>query len=126
MNKVSDETIIQKVTRQLSNRGMQSPCRIAVTARKGDVTLTGTIQYEHQRIAAMHAVRSIDGVRRVMDHLQVQAKAVQKTIPVQRPITEQIAPPTEKTSPTVEKTVSVDADPVTCKAGNRDIPSNPA
>jgi len=71
MNKVTDATIIQKVTKQLSNRGMQSPCRIAVAARKGDVTLSGTIQFEHQRIAALHAVRGIDGVRRVMDHLQV-------------------------------------------------------
>ena len=80
MNKVPDEAIIQKVTRQLSNRGMQSPCHIAVTARRGDVTLSGTIQYEHQRIAALHAARGIDGVRRVMDHLQVQPKAVQRVI----------------------------------------------
>ena len=55
MNKVPDATIIQKVTKQLSNRGMQSPCHIAVAVRKGDVTLTGSIQYEHQRIAALHA-----------------------------------------------------------------------
>jgi hypothetical protein len=127
VNKVPDEAIVQKVTRQLSNRGMQSPCHIAVTARRGDVTLSGTIQYEHQRLAALHAVRGIDGVRRVTDHLQVQAKIVQ------RPITERTAPvetdqgplppkttptdkekttPTdkEKTTPTAEKTAPLDAD----------------
>jgi len=73
MNKVSDETIIQKVTRQLSNRGMQSPCHIDVVSRKGDVTLSGTIQYEHQRLAALHAVRGVDGVRHVVDQMHVQS-----------------------------------------------------
>ncbi|MGD0382879.1 MAG: BON domain-containing protein [Thermoguttaceae bacterium] len=128
MNKVSDETIVQKVTRQLSNRGMQSPCHIAVAARKGDVTLSGTIQFEYQRIAALHAARGIDGVRRVMDHLQVQDKVVQKTITVQRPITEKTAPADkEKTAPVdKEKTAPADADPITSKVGNRDVPSNPA
>jgi hypothetical protein len=74
MNKVSDQTIIQKVTRQLSNRGMQSPCHIAVVARRGAVTLSGTIQYEHQRLAALHAARGVDGVRQVMDQLHVESK----------------------------------------------------
>ena len=97
MNKVPDATIIQKVTKQLSNRGMQSPCHIAVAVRKGDVTLTGTIQFEHQRIAALHAVRGIDGVRRVMDQLKVQAKVAQKIITIQRPIIGKIAPAAEKT-----------------------------
>ena len=111
MNRVPDETIVQKVTRQLSNRGMQSPCRIAVAARKGDVTLTGTIQFEYQRIAALHAARGIDGVRRVMDHLQVQAKTVQKTITFQRPITEKTTPiDKEQTAPTMEKIAPVDAE----------------
>ncbi len=119
MNKVPDEAIIQKVTRQLCNRGMQSPCHIAVAARRGDVTLSGTIQYEHQRLTALHAVRGIDGVRRVMDHLQVQAKMVQRTLPAkiapeetdQGPIPVKTAPADkEKTAPTTEKTAPLDAD----------------
>jgi osmotically-inducible protein OsmY len=75
MNKVSDQTIIQKATQQLSSRGMQSPCHIAVIAHSGDVTLSGTILYEHQRLTALHAVRGIDGVRRVVDHMQLQSKS---------------------------------------------------
>jgi hypothetical protein len=116
MNKVPDATIIQKVTKQLSNHGMRAPCRIAVAARKGDVTLTGTIQFEHQRIAALHAVRGVDGVRRVMDQLKVQAKAVQKIITLQRPIAEIAAPvmeiaapATENVTPAMEKTAPVNA-----------------
>jgi hypothetical protein len=125
MNKVPDASIIQKVTRSLSNHGMRSPCHIAVAARKGDVTLSGTIQFEHQRIAALHAARGIDGVRRVMDQLKVQAKVAQKIITLQRPIAEKPAPVVEKTEPAIEKTTPVDADPITCSAGNRDVPSNP-
>ena len=124
MQKIPDATIIQKVTKQLSNHGMRSPCRIAVAARKGDVTLSGTIQFEYQRIAALHAVRGIDGVRRVMDQLKVQAKVAQKTITTQRPIaeiaapiTEKTAPATENVAPAMEKTTPVDADPLTCMAG---------
>jgi hypothetical protein len=111
---------------------MRSPCHIAVAARKGDVTLTGTIQFEYQRIAALHAARGIDGVRRVMDQLKVQAKVAQKIITLQSPITEIAAPVMEKTAqtmektiPTAEKTAPADADLVTCRAENRDLPSNP-
>ena len=120
---------------------MRSPCRIAVASRKGDVTLSGTIQFEHQRIAALHAARGIDGVRRVMDQLKVQAKTVQKIITLQRPIaektapvekeqtastTEKTVPAMEKTQPTAENTAPADAEPVTCSAGNREVPSNPS
>jgi hypothetical protein len=126
MNKVPDASIIQKVTKSLCNHGMRSPCRIAVASRKGDVTLSGTIQFEHQRIAALHAARGIDGVRRVMDQLKVQAKVVQKIITLQRPIAEKPAPVVEKTEPAIENIAPVDADPVTCSAGNRDVPSNSA
>ena len=74
MLKVSDATISQNASRHLSNRGMQSPCHINVTVRKGYVTLSGTIQYEYQRLAAIHAIRGVDGVRNVTDNLQVQSK----------------------------------------------------
>ncbi len=107
MQKIPDAIIIQKVTKQLSNHGMRSPCRIAVAARKGDVTLSGTIQFEYQRIAALHAVRGIDGVRRVMDQLKVQPKVAQKIITTQRPIAEIAAPVTEKTTPATEIAATV-------------------
>ena len=72
MSRVLDENIVQIATRQLSSRGMQAPCHIDVKARRGDVTLSGTILYEHQRMAAIHAVRTIDGVRHVVDNLRVE------------------------------------------------------
>src|SRR5688572_6889520 len=48
-NQIPDDTLLQKVSQQLSNRGLRSPCKITVAARNGDITLTGTLQYAHQR-----------------------------------------------------------------------------
>ena len=69
--KISDPMISQKVSQQLANYGMRAPCRITVATRKGNVTLTGAIQYEYQRRTVMRATSAIDGVRGVVDHMQV-------------------------------------------------------
>ena len=71
---ISDKTINHKVTQELSARGMRAPCSIAVQTNKGVVTLSGNIEYEHQRNAAMQAVRHLDGVSRVVDQLHVKPK----------------------------------------------------
>ncbi len=76
MNKVTDRMIIQKVTQQLYGRGMQSPCHIDVTAHSGDVILSGTILYEHQRQTALHAVRDVNSVRHIVDNLRVQSMSL--------------------------------------------------
>jgi osmotically-inducible protein OsmY len=72
----SDPTISRKIGELLSNRGMRSPCHIVVTARKGRVTLSGAIQYEHQRRIAVRATQSIAGVQSVQDQMQVIPKIV--------------------------------------------------
>jgi osmotically-inducible protein OsmY len=71
---VSDRAITQKISQQLQNRGMRSPCQVAVLSQKGTVTLSGKIQYDHQRRIAMQAAQGVDGVQRVVDHLQLIAK----------------------------------------------------
>ncbi len=71
---VSDHTIMSKVNQQLQNRGMRAPCHVAVMSQKGTVTLSGTIQYDHQRHMAVHATQNVDGVQRVIDHMAVIAK----------------------------------------------------
>jgi hypothetical protein len=75
---ISDKTLDQKVAQQLSARGMRSPCKIAVRTSKGVVTLSGDIEYEHQRNAAVQAARHLDGVKSVVDQLHVKAKTVQR------------------------------------------------
>ena len=68
---VPDHLLNQKVIRQLSNRGMHPPCKVVVSTHNGSITLSGQIQYEHQRRPAVRAAQNIEGVQRVVDQLQV-------------------------------------------------------
>jgi osmotically-inducible protein OsmY len=70
---VPDKRISQKVEQHISRAGLGSHTKVKVTIRNGDVTLSGTLQYETQRRPVLHAVRSVEGVRRVVDQLQVKA-----------------------------------------------------
>ncbi len=69
--KTPDPIITQKVTERLSSLGVRAPCRVTVASNKGNVTLSGTIQYEHQRHMAVRASKNVPGVLRVMDQMQV-------------------------------------------------------
>jgi osmotically-inducible protein OsmY len=72
---VPDRQISQKVEQRVSRAGLGSQAKIAVQVRNGDVTLSGNLQYETQRRPVLHAARGVDGVRRIVDHLQVKAMA---------------------------------------------------
>jgi osmotically-inducible protein OsmY len=69
--KVQDPAISQRVNERLSSLGVRSPCRVTVACNKGNVTLSGTIQYEHQRHIAVRASKNVPGVLRVVDQMQV-------------------------------------------------------
>jgi osmotically-inducible protein OsmY len=43
-----------------------------VQAKNGEVTLTGDIQFAHQRTAAMNAASTASGVRSVVDRLTMR------------------------------------------------------
>jgi osmotically-inducible protein OsmY len=75
---IPDRTIDQKVTQQLANRGMRPPCKVAASSSGGTVTLTGKIQYEHQRNVCVQVTRRVEGVQRVVDQLRVIVKEVKK------------------------------------------------
>jgi len=68
----TDRTIVQQVTQRLATRGLRSPCKIEVQARNGEVTLTGAIQFPHQRTAAKQAASTASGVRSVVDRLTIK------------------------------------------------------
>jgi hypothetical protein len=72
---ISDATISRNVSRQLAGRGLRSPCQIQVQTRNGEVTLSGTVQYVHQRDAAVQAIRTVEGVRRIVEKLKVSPPA---------------------------------------------------
>jgi osmotically-inducible protein OsmY len=66
----SDPKIIQNITRRISGGGIRAPSRVTVNVAKGEVTLSGTLQYEHQRQVAVRAANGEPGVRRVIDNLR--------------------------------------------------------
>jgi osmotically-inducible protein OsmY len=72
-NRISDPKITQAVTQRLANRGIRPPSRISVTSANGQVTLSGSIQFEHQRHAVLHTTRAVEGVKRVVDMLKLIA-----------------------------------------------------
>jgi len=67
-----DRTIALAVTQRLATRGIRAPCRIDVQSRNGEVTLSGSIQYPHQRTAAMQAASTTSGVRHLVDRLTLK------------------------------------------------------
>ena len=73
---VPDHLLNQKVLQQLSNRGVRPPCKVTVSTLKGSVTLSGLIQYEHQRSFALQAAHHVEGVQRVVDQLRVIPRAL--------------------------------------------------
>jgi osmotically-inducible protein OsmY len=72
---MSSVTIDQKITSsvllKLSNRGIRTPCNVLVKTKNGEVTLSGTVQFAHQKSAAVQAATGVTGVRRVTDQTTV-------------------------------------------------------
>lgn len=68
-----DRTINRHVESKLAGRGLRAPCKIAVATSKGEVTLSGTVQFAAQKATAVQTANLISGVRRVIDRLTVKA-----------------------------------------------------
>ena len=73
MQEIPDRTLDQQVAQKLSNRGISAPSQVVVSTRRGEVTLSGAVQYPHQKNAAVQAANSVMGVRRVIDNMTVRA-----------------------------------------------------
>ena len=69
--RVKDSVISQKVKEKLSGAGIRAPCKIAVASSNGQVTVSGSIQHEHQRSLALRAIRGVAGVQRVVDQMRL-------------------------------------------------------
>lgn len=69
--KIKDPVISQRVSDKLVSLGVRAPCHVTVASNRGNVTLSGMIQYEHQRHTAVGAARGVVGVQRVVDQMQV-------------------------------------------------------
>ena len=69
--KVKDTVICQKVKEKLSGAGIRPPCQVAIASNNGQVTASGSIQYEHQRPVALRAIKGVTGVQRVVDQMRL-------------------------------------------------------
>ncbi len=74
----SDPQITRDVTQRMANCGVRPPSQVRVASAKGVVTLSGTIQYEHQRQQALKAVSGVAGVSRVVDQMKAMPPAHRK------------------------------------------------
>lgn len=71
---LSDNALLKQVTQSLTRGHAGGQSRITASVRNGDVTLVGTIRYEHQRRPIVGSVSSTSGIRRVIDQMRVEAK----------------------------------------------------
>lgn len=126
---IPDSVLKNKVTQQLANRGLRTPCRIHVEVRKGVLTLTGQVNYPHQRDAAMAAVRSIDGLSRIHEQIQVKppAKHQYKTLPpLPKKSDVEVAAPEGETGETSEAATAETATSEAATAQSAPVASAPA
>jgi osmotically-inducible protein OsmY len=80
----TDVAITQQVNNKLAGRGIRSPCHVTVQTSDGNVTLSGSVQYAHQKTAAVQVASGVTGVRRVADQLSVKPSDQQEQSPGQR------------------------------------------
>jgi len=68
---VRDDAMLTTAGNDALAANVTVPEGIEATARNGDLTLTGTVNYGSQRAAAEKAVRELTGVRNVKDDIEV-------------------------------------------------------
>lgn len=73
-DRVPDKTIERKVTQRLGRAGLGAQSRVTVAVRNGQVTISGTLQYDTQRRSVLNSARGVQGVRNVVDQLQAAPK----------------------------------------------------
>ncbi len=71
-NQVPDRTLLREVNKKLMRTGTQT--KVTASISGGCVTLTGALQYEHQRRTLIRATTQVSGVRQVLDQMTVQTR----------------------------------------------------
>ena len=74
VSKIPDNQLTRAVTMKLSQRSGGSGCKVTAVVSDGYVTLTGTVEAEYQKRPIINSIGGINGVRRVIDQLQVAPK----------------------------------------------------
>ena len=74
MDVVSDKVLLTKVNQRIERSGSGGQNHVKADVRRGDVTLTGMLQFEISRSSIVKQVSAIAGVRRVIDQMKVEVK----------------------------------------------------
>ncbi len=72
-NQIPDKTLQKNVERKLMQKCPGST-RIVASVRGGDATITGTLKNEYERKLIVRCVAAVQGIRRVIDNLQMPDK----------------------------------------------------
>ncbi len=72
-NQIPDKVLLVTVQRKLLQK-CSTANKIVIDVRSGDVTLTGILKQEHERKPIMRCLQAIQGVRRVVDKLELEVK----------------------------------------------------
>lgn len=80
----SDKELQKMVNRRLQRSGSQAG--VVATVQRGTVTITGKLRTEDQRITIVRALRSVNGVRQVIDQLQSPPKREPQRYEPARPV----------------------------------------
>jgi osmotically-inducible protein OsmY len=73
--RITDEDIAQQAIRALQWNILVPSKRIQVTVSKGWITLEGSVKWRFQKEAAEDAVRNLDGVVGVSNHIRISPRA---------------------------------------------------
>jgi osmotically-inducible protein OsmY len=74
-NQISDKELLKTVNQRLARTGTGGQSKISASVLQGTITLSGSLQYAMQRSPIVKAASNIAGVRRVIDQMQIVAKA---------------------------------------------------
>jgi osmotically-inducible protein OsmY len=74
MNNSKDEHITRNVINKLASRGF-GQSHLTVCTSNGLVTVTGSVQYAHQKTGAMKTIAGMTGIRRVVNQVTVKPAA---------------------------------------------------
>lgn len=70
-NQVSDRNLLMKVNQRIARSGGGGQSHVVVSVIAGAVTLKGTLAFEMQRKRLTRAASAVEGVRRVVDQMQL-------------------------------------------------------
>lgn len=73
-NQILDKNLLRQVVQKLARCGAGSQSHLTSAVRGGEVTLTGTLRFEHERRFILRSLSSISGIRRVIDQMRVAPK----------------------------------------------------